>query len=108
CHDETNFGRTSSSFVTTRYDEALLDEFDPKWSYLRDLHKTLDMVKASTEFDYDGGMSFPSGVYAHAEKRSKSLEQRADTMGRDDALRSLANALDQWADEYLRKADAYG
>ncbi|GJS68998.1 elongation factor 1-beta [Tanacetum coccineum] len=45
---------------------------------------------------------------AHAEKRSKSLEQRADTIGRADALRSLANALDQWADEYLRKADAYG
>ncbi|GKG14711.1 hypothetical protein Tco_0354311 [Tanacetum coccineum] len=72
------------------------------------------MVKASTEFDYDGGMSFPSGnvamkhqtellnLKAHAEKRSKSLEQRAD------ALRSVANALGQWADEYLRKADAYG
>ncbi|GJX67851.1 hypothetical protein Tco_0303578, partial [Tanacetum coccineum] len=45
---------------------------------------------------------------AHAEKRSKSLEQRADAMGRTDALRSLANALGQWADEYLRKSDAYG
>ncbi|GJZ03332.1 reverse transcriptase domain-containing protein [Tanacetum coccineum] len=45
---------------------------------------------------------------AHAEKRSKSLEQRANAMGRADALRSLANALDQWADEYLCKADAYG
>ncbi|GJU95471.1 callose synthase 2-like protein, partial [Tanacetum coccineum] len=44
---------------------------------------------------------------AHAEKRSKSLEQRADAMGRADALRSLANALDPWADEYLRKVDAY-
>ncbi|GJT74156.1 peroxisome biogenesis protein 6 [Tanacetum coccineum] len=57
---------------------------NPKWSHLRDLHKTLDMVKASTEFDYDGG--------------------------RADVLQSLANALDQYADEYLRKrkADAYG
>ncbi|GKD37829.1 hypothetical protein Tco_1258036, partial [Tanacetum coccineum] len=45
---------------------------------------------------------------AHVEKRSKSLEQLADAIGRADALRSLANALDQWTDEYLRKADAYG
>nr|GFB46838.1 probable 6-phosphogluconolactonase 4, chloroplastic [Tanacetum cinerariifolium] len=34
-------------------------------------------------------------------KWSKSLEQRTDAMGR------AANALDQWADEYLRKADTY-
>ncbi|CAI9275733.1 unnamed protein product [Lactuca saligna] len=51
-HGGTNFGRTSSSFVTTRYyDEAPLDEFglirDPKWSHLRDLHKTLRLVKNS-------------------------------------------------------------
>ncbi|PWA50766.1 beta-galactosidase 14 [Artemisia annua] len=49
-HGGTNFGRTSSSFVTTRYyDEAPLDEFglirDPKWSHLRDLHKTLRLIK---------------------------------------------------------------
>ncbi|KAK9064472.1 hypothetical protein SSX86_015854 [Deinandra increscens subsp. villosa] len=49
-HGGTNFARTSSSFATTRYyDEAPLDEFglirEPKWSHLRDLHKTLRMVK---------------------------------------------------------------
>ncbi|GKB59725.1 hypothetical protein Tco_0915911 [Tanacetum coccineum] len=40
-------------------------------------------------------------------KRSKSLEQWTDAMERADALRSLANALDQWADEYLHKANTY-
>ncbi|GJW71566.1 hypothetical protein Tco_0128483 [Tanacetum coccineum] len=38
--------------------------------------------------------------------KSKSLEQRADAMGRADALRSMADALGRWADEYLLKADA--
>ncbi|GJU30955.1 ribonuclease H-like domain-containing protein [Tanacetum coccineum] len=38
----------------------------------------------------------------HVEKRSKLLEQRADAMGRADALRSLADALGRWADEYPR------
>ncbi|XP_043697518.1 beta-galactosidase 11-like isoform X2 [Telopea speciosissima] len=46
----TNYGRTSSSFVTTRYyDEAPLDEYgmpkDPKWGHLRDLHSALRMCK---------------------------------------------------------------
>ncbi|KAF8410413.1 hypothetical protein HHK36_002942 [Tetracentron sinense] len=46
----TNFGRTSSSFVTTRYyDEAPLDEFglqrNPKWGHLRDLHSALKLCK---------------------------------------------------------------
>ncbi|KAF6166452.1 hypothetical protein GIB67_038189 [Kingdonia uniflora] len=49
-HGGTNFGRTSSSFVTTRYyDEAPLDEFgmqkDPKWGHLRDLHAALRLCK---------------------------------------------------------------
>ncbi|KAK3028490.1 hypothetical protein RJ639_040059 [Escallonia herrerae] len=58
----TNFGRTSSSFVTTRYyDEAPLDEFgwqlkphlqkfqslkrEPKWGHVRDLHRALRLSK---------------------------------------------------------------
>ncbi|KAF8406609.1 hypothetical protein HHK36_008698 [Tetracentron sinense] len=46
----TNFGRTSSSFVTTRYyDEAPLDEYglqkDPKWGHLRDLHSALRLCR---------------------------------------------------------------
>ncbi|KAF8405418.1 hypothetical protein HHK36_010324 [Tetracentron sinense] len=46
----TNFGRTSSSFVTTRYyDEAPLDEYglqkDLKWGHLRDLHSALRLCK---------------------------------------------------------------
>ncbi|XAR72703.1 Beta-galactosidase [Bertholletia excelsa] len=46
----TNFGRTASSFVTTRYyDEAPLDEFglkrEPKFSHLRDLHRALKLTK---------------------------------------------------------------
>ena len=49
-HGGTNFGRTSSSFVTTRYyDEAPLDEFglkrEPKFGHLRDLHRALKMSK---------------------------------------------------------------
>ncbi|KAL8556439.1 hypothetical protein ACS0TY_004040 [Phlomoides rotata] len=49
-HGGTNFGRTSSSFVTTRYyDEAPLDEFglmrDPKFGHLKDLHKALRLSK---------------------------------------------------------------
>uniref|UniRef100_M1A6P4 Beta-galactosidase n=1 Tax=Solanum tuberosum TaxID=4113 RepID=M1A6P4_SOLTU len=49
-HGGTNFGRSSSSFVTTRYyDEAPLDEFglmrDPKWSHLRDLHRALRLSR---------------------------------------------------------------
>ncbi|GJT60730.1 hypothetical protein Tco_1004263 [Tanacetum coccineum] len=35
-------------------------------------------------------------------------DQKADAMGRADALRSLADALGRWADEYPRKADTYG
>ncbi|KAH9622550.1 hypothetical protein KSS87_020073 [Heliosperma pusillum] len=46
----TNYGRTSASFVTTRYyDESPIDEFglirDPKWGHLRDLHLTLKLAK---------------------------------------------------------------
>ncbi|CAH9100904.1 unnamed protein product [Cuscuta europaea] len=46
----TSFGRTTSSFVTTRYyDEAPLDEFglkrEPKWSHLRDLHRAIKLAK---------------------------------------------------------------
>lgn len=49
-HGGTNFGRTSSSFVTTRYyDEAPLDEFglrrEPKFGHLKDLHKALRLSK---------------------------------------------------------------
>ncbi|KAL8540083.1 hypothetical protein ACS0TY_001608 [Phlomoides rotata] len=49
-HGGTNFGRTSSSFVTTRYyDEAPLDEFglkrEPKFGHLRDLHRALKLSK---------------------------------------------------------------
>ncbi|XP_019165122.1 PREDICTED: beta-galactosidase 13-like isoform X2 [Ipomoea nil] len=46
----TNYGRTTASFVTTRYyDEGPLDEFglyrDPKWSHLRDCHAALRLSK---------------------------------------------------------------
>lgn len=49
-HGGTNFGRTSSSFVTTRYyDEAPLDEYglprEPKFGHLRDLHRALRLSK---------------------------------------------------------------
>ncbi|KAL1316021.1 hypothetical protein AAHE18_15G034600 [Arachis hypogaea] len=44
----TNFGRTTSSFITTRYyDEAPLDEYglqrEPKWGHLRNLHDALKL-----------------------------------------------------------------
>ncbi|GKE15789.1 beta-galactosidase 13-like protein, partial [Tanacetum coccineum] len=63
CHGGTNFGRTRSSFVTTRYDEAPLDEFGEHFQdqYIFNL--------------------------ARAEKRSKSLEQRVDVMRRADAMK---------------------
>ncbi|KAF1002122.1 hypothetical protein AG4045_016362 [Apium graveolens] len=46
----TNYGRVSSSFVTTRYyDEAPLDEFglfrEPKFGHLRDVHRALRLSK---------------------------------------------------------------
>ncbi|KAI8533177.1 hypothetical protein RHMOL_Rhmol11G0276800 [Rhododendron molle] len=46
----TNYGRTGSSFVTTRYyDEAPIDEFglrrEPKFGHLRDLHRALRLSK---------------------------------------------------------------
>lgn len=46
----TNYGRTASSFTTTRYyDEAPLDEYglqrEPKWGHLRDLHRALRLSK---------------------------------------------------------------
>ncbi|XP_057966485.1 beta-galactosidase 11-like [Malania oleifera] len=49
-HGGTNFGRTGSSFVTTRYyDEAPLDEFglqrEPKYGHLRDLHAALRLCR---------------------------------------------------------------
>ncbi|KAH6767256.1 glycosyl hydrolase family 35 protein [Perilla frutescens var. hirtella] len=49
-HGGTNFGRTSSSFVTTRYyDEAPLDEYglrrEPKFGHLRDMHRALKLSK---------------------------------------------------------------
>ena len=51
----TNFGRTASSFVTTRYyDEAPLDEYglqkEPKWGHLRDLHSALRLCKKALLF----------------------------------------------------------
>ncbi|KDP29648.1 hypothetical protein JCGZ_18810 [Jatropha curcas] len=49
-HGGTNFGRSSSSFITTRYyDEAPLDEYglqrEPKWGHLRDLHSAIRLSK---------------------------------------------------------------
>jgi len=49
-HGGTNYGRTASSFTTTRYyDEAPLDEYglqkDPKWAHLRDLHSALRLCR---------------------------------------------------------------
>ncbi|XP_073027816.1 beta-galactosidase 13-like [Primulina eburnea] len=49
-HGGTNFGRTSSSFVTTRYyDEAPLDEYglkrEPKFGHLRDMHRAFRLSK---------------------------------------------------------------
>ncbi|KAL6219204.1 hypothetical protein ACLB2K_012410 [Fragaria x ananassa] len=49
-HGGTNFGRTSAVFTTTRYyDEAPLDEYafqrEPKWSHLKDLHKSINLCK---------------------------------------------------------------
>ncbi|KAK9165112.1 hypothetical protein Scep_000303 [Stephania cephalantha] len=49
-HGGTNYGRTASSFVTTRYyDEAPLDEYgfqkEPKWGHLKDLHSALKLCK---------------------------------------------------------------
>ncbi|XP_052184799.1 beta-galactosidase 13-like [Diospyros lotus] len=49
-HGGTNFGRTSASFVATRYyDEAPLDEYglrrEPKYGHLRDLHRALKLSK---------------------------------------------------------------
>lgn len=49
-HGGTNFGRTASSFVATRYyDEAPLDEYglkrEPKFGHLRDLHRALRLSK---------------------------------------------------------------
>ncbi|KAE8719129.1 Beta-galactosidase 11 [Hibiscus syriacus] len=46
----TNYGRTSSSFTSTRYyDEAPLDEYgllrEPKWGHLKDVHKALNLCK---------------------------------------------------------------
>ncbi|GMI88071.1 beta-galactosidase 13 [Hibiscus trionum] len=46
----TNFGRTSSSFTSTRYyDEAPIDEFgllrEPKWGHLKDVHKAINLCK---------------------------------------------------------------
>ncbi|XP_077231019.1 beta-galactosidase 11-like [Tasmannia lanceolata] len=49
-HGGTNYGRTASAFVTTRYyDEAPLDEYglerEPKYGHLRDLHRALNLSK---------------------------------------------------------------
>ncbi|KAK8582514.1 hypothetical protein V6N13_069291 [Hibiscus sabdariffa] len=49
-HGGTNFGRTSSSFTSTRYyDEAPIDEYgllrEPKWGHLLDVHKSLNLGK---------------------------------------------------------------
>ncbi|GKV20944.1 hypothetical protein SLEP1_g30987 [Rubroshorea leprosula] len=49
-HGGTNFGRTSSSFTSTRYyDEAPVDEYglprEPKWGHLSDLHRAIKLSK---------------------------------------------------------------
>ncbi|KAK3224359.1 hypothetical protein Dsin_011384 [Dipteronia sinensis] len=46
----TNYGRSTSSFVTARYyDDAPIDEYgllrEPKWGHLRDLHSALKLCK---------------------------------------------------------------
>ncbi|XP_062099612.1 beta-galactosidase 16 [Humulus lupulus] len=63
-HGGTNFGRTASAFVTTKYyDQAPLDEYglisEPKWGHLKELHaavklcsKTL-LSKDQTTFPLD-------------------------------------------------------
>ncbi|XP_065867178.1 beta-galactosidase 13-like [Euphorbia lathyris] len=54
-HGGTNFGRTTASFVTTRYyDDAPLDEFglkrEPKWSHLKHLHSALKLCSKALLF----------------------------------------------------------
>ncbi|PKA46168.1 Beta-galactosidase 11 [Apostasia shenzhenica] len=61
-HGGTNFGRTASAFVATRYyDEAPLDEYgmlkEPKWGHLRDLHQALKLSKKAILW---GSYSFQS------------------------------------------------
>ncbi|XP_059647476.1 beta-galactosidase 13-like isoform X1 [Cornus florida] len=66
----TNFGRTTSSFATTRYyDEAPLDEYgllrEPKYGHLRDLHRALRLSKKALLWGTPG-----------AQRVSKDLEIR--------------------------------
>ncbi|GAV71938.1 Glyco_hydro_35 domain-containing protein/Gal_Lectin domain-containing protein/BetaGal_dom4_5 domain-containing protein, partial [Cephalotus follicularis] len=51
-HGGTNFGRTSSAFVTTSYyDQAPLDEYgltrQPKWGHLKELHAAIKLCSKS-------------------------------------------------------------
>ncbi|ERM93830.1 beta-galactosidase 11 isoform X1 [Amborella trichopoda] len=76
-HGGTNFGRTTSSFVTTRYyDEAPLDEYglvrEPKWGHLRDLHRALKLSRKAllwgTHSNYSLGHQLEARVYQNSEK----------------------------------------
>ncbi|KAJ7944137.1 Beta-galactosidase [Quillaja saponaria] len=82
----TNYGRTTSSFVTTRYyDEAPLDEYglvrEPKWGHLRDLHSALKLCQKALLWGH------PS-----TEKLGKDLEARVyEKPGTDICVAFLSN-----------------
>ncbi|KAB2600428.1 hypothetical protein D8674_010699 [Pyrus ussuriensis x Pyrus communis] len=69
-HGGTNFGRTSSIFITTRYyDEAPLDEYilprDPKWSHLKDLHKALKLSRKALLWVVPGVQKISANAEVH-------------------------------------------
>ncbi|KAJ9189571.1 hypothetical protein P3X46_000846 [Hevea brasiliensis] len=78
-HGGTNFGRSTSPFVTTRYyDEAPLDEYgllrEPKWGHLKDLHGALRLCKKALLWGVpstlDLGKDLEARIY---EKPSKGI-----------------------------------
>ncbi|CAA6655989.1 unnamed protein product [Spirodela intermedia] len=73
----TNFGRTGSSFVMTRYyDEAPLDEFglkkEPKWGHLRDLHSALKLSRKALLWGTNTVHPLGEDLEAHVYKKQRS------------------------------------
>ncbi|KAK1305346.1 Beta-galactosidase 11 [Acorus calamus] len=74
-HGGTNFARTGSSFVMTRYyDEAPLDEYGlekgPKWGHLKDLHAALKLCRKPLLWGTTSSQSLGEGLEARVYEKA--------------------------------------
>ncbi|KAJ4962348.1 hypothetical protein NE237_022287 [Protea cynaroides] len=100
----TNYGRTSSQYVTTRYyDEAPLDEYglqkEPKWGHLKDLHSALRMCQNALLHGVSSVQILAPSVEAHVYENPETKECAAFLSNSD--FKQPATAKFRGVDYYL-------